>query len=57
MLYENIIFKPNIVFLLGCTPDMKTKAEKWLRDNYTADWSPKPGNLLCFMACLKWYNF
>ena len=28
---------------------MKTKAEKWLRDNYTADWSPKPGNV-----CVEW---
>jgi hypothetical protein len=25
----------------GCTHDMKMNAERWLKDNYNADWAPK----------------
>ncbi len=26
----------------GCTRDMKSLAERYLRDNYVADWAPMP---------------
>ena len=26
----------------GCTREMKTLAERYLRDNYAADWAPTP---------------
>lgn len=40
----------------GCTREMKTLAERYLRDNYAADWAPKPtpqvvaGNSYVFRA-------